>query len=101
MRVCDKLKKKISSTHRLGLPHPEGKRILITDASDVGVGGTLYQWQEFNPAEVAWGRVSLQWARSAHVGQKHCQDQLPPHGAMWVKEGSDMPLVSSRGTDFR
>ena len=31
--------------------------ILITDDTDVGVGGTLCQWQEVNPADVAWGGV--------------------------------------------
>ena len=30
----------------------EGKIVLITDASDVGGGGTIYQWQEPNPAEL-------------------------------------------------
>ena len=27
--------------------------ILVTDDCDVGVGGTLYQWQELNPAELS------------------------------------------------
>ena len=45
------LKKKISSTNCLGVPRPEGEIILVTDACDVGGGGTLYQWQELNPAE--------------------------------------------------
>ena len=45
------LKKKISSTNCLGVPRPKGKIILVTDACDVGGGGTLYQWQELNPAE--------------------------------------------------
>ena len=33
-------------------PFPEGRIVLITDASDVGGGGTIYQWQELNPAEL-------------------------------------------------
>ena len=45
------LKKKIASTNCLGVPRPEGKITLVTDACDVGGGGTLYQWQELNPAE--------------------------------------------------
>ena len=36
----------------------------------------MYQWQELNPAEVAWGGVSLQCARSAHAVQKHCLELL-------------------------
>ena len=31
-----------------------GPRCSPTDASDVGMGGTLYQWQDLNPAQVAW-----------------------------------------------
>ena len=46
------LKKKIASSNCLGVPRPEGERVLITDASDVEGGGTIYQWQELNPAEI-------------------------------------------------
>ena len=45
------LKKKIASSNCLGVPRPKGGIVLITDASDVGGGGTIYQWQERNPAE--------------------------------------------------
>ena len=44
------MKKKISSTNCLGVPCPKGEIILVTDACDVGEGGTLYQWQEPNKA---------------------------------------------------
>ena len=47
------LKKKISSTNCLGVPRPNGEIILVTDACDVAGGGTLYQWQELNPAELS------------------------------------------------
>ena len=46
------LKKKIASSNCLGVPRPKGEIVLITDASDVGGGGTIYQWQDLNPAEV-------------------------------------------------
>ena len=46
------LKKKIASSNCLGVPRPEGEIVLITDASDVGGGGMIYQWQELNPAEL-------------------------------------------------
>ena len=46
------LKKKIASSHCLGVPRPKGEIVLITDASDVGGGGTIYQWQELNLAEL-------------------------------------------------
>ena len=47
------LKRKISSTNCLGVPRPKGEIILVTDACDVGGGGTLYQWQELNPNELS------------------------------------------------
>ena len=46
------LKKKIASSNCLGVPRPKGEIVLITDASDVGGGGVIYQWQELNPAEL-------------------------------------------------
>ena len=46
------LKKKIASSNCLGVPRPKGEIVLITDASDVGGRGTIYQWQELNPAEL-------------------------------------------------
>ena len=46
------LKKKIASSNCLGVTRPKGEIVLITDASDVGGGGTIYQWQELNPAEL-------------------------------------------------
>ena len=44
------LKKKLAPSNCLGVPRPRGEIVLITDASDVGGGGTIYQWKEFNPA---------------------------------------------------
>ena len=46
------LRKKIASSNCLGVPRPKGRIVLITDASDVGRGGMIYQSQELNPAEV-------------------------------------------------
>ena len=43
-KACfQELKRKISSTNCLGVPRPKGGIILVTDACDVGGGGTLYQ----------------------------------------------------------
>ena len=46
------MKKKIASSNCLGVPRPKGEILLITDASDVGGGGTINQWQEPNAAEL-------------------------------------------------
>ena len=45
------LKKKIASSNCLGVPRPKGEIVLITDTSDVGGVGTIYQWQELDTAE--------------------------------------------------
>ena len=45
------LKKKIASSNCPGVARPKGQIVLITDASDEGGGGTIYQWQALNPAE--------------------------------------------------
>ena len=46
------LKKKIAPSNCLGVPRPKGDIVRMTDATDVGGGGTIYQWQELNPAEL-------------------------------------------------
>ena len=46
------LKKKIASSNCLRIPRPKGEIVLISDASDVGGGGTIYQWHELKPAEL-------------------------------------------------
>ena len=46
------LQRKIASPNFLAVPRSEGEIILITDASDVGGAGMIYQWQELNPAEL-------------------------------------------------
>ena len=40
------LKKKTASSNCLGVPHTNGEIVLITDAIDVGGGGTIYEWQK-------------------------------------------------------
>ena len=39
------IKEKLSSLRLLGTPAPDGEFVVITDASPVGGGGTLLQWQ--------------------------------------------------------
>ena len=46
------MKKKIASSNCLGVPRPKGNIVLITDASDVGGVGTIYQWQALDLAEL-------------------------------------------------
>ena len=51
-KCFQELKKKIASSNCLGVLRPKGEIVLITDASDVGGCGTIYQLQELNPAEL-------------------------------------------------
>ena len=46
------LKKKIASSNCLRVLRPKGEIVLITDASDVGGVGTIYQWHEVNRTEL-------------------------------------------------
>ena len=48
----EELNKKSASSNCLGVPRPKGEIVLITDDSDVGGAGTIYQWQEPNPADL-------------------------------------------------
>ena len=41
----DELKDKVANAKCLGVPRAQGEIILVTDASNVGGGGTLFQWQ--------------------------------------------------------
>ena len=48
----------------LGVPRAQGEIILVTDARNVGGGGTLFQWQalekeEFDSAISKWGAEGL------------------------------------------
>ena len=63
-QAFDKLKNKVANAKCLGVPRAQGEIILVTDASNVGGGGTLFQWQalekdEFNSAISQWGTDGL------------------------------------------
>ena len=58
-QAFDQLKDKVANTKCLGVPRAQGEIILVTDASVVGGGGTLFQWQalqkwEFDSAISQW-----------------------------------------------
>ena len=63
-QVVDELKDKVAKAKCLRVPRAQGEVILVTDASSVGGGGTLFQWQalekeEFNSAISQWGTDGL------------------------------------------
>ena len=45
------LKDKVAHAKCLGVPRARGEIILVTDASNVGGGGTLFQWQALEKGE--------------------------------------------------
>ena len=63
-QAFDKLKDKVANASCLGVPEAQREIILVTDASNVGGGGTLFQWQalekeEFDSAISRWGTDGL------------------------------------------
>ena len=63
-QAFDELKDKVANAKCLGVPRAQGGIILVTDASNVGGGGTLFQWQalekeEFDSAISQWGTEGL------------------------------------------
>ena len=63
-QAFDGLKDKVANAKCLGMPRAHGEIILVTDASNVGGGGKLMQWQaleneEFDLAIDQWGTDGL------------------------------------------
>ena len=63
-QAFDELKDKLANAKCLGVPRAQGEIILVADASNVGGGGTLFQWQalekeEFDSAISQWGTEDL------------------------------------------
>ena len=46
--AVDQLKEALLTCPGLGVPQGEGEFLLVTDASDIGGGGSIYQWQSRN-----------------------------------------------------
>ena len=63
-QAFDELKDKVANAKCLGVPRAREEIIRVTDASNVGEGGTLFQWQarereEFDSAISQWGTDGL------------------------------------------
>ena len=63
-QAFDELKDKVANAKCLGVPRAQGEIILVTDTSNVGGGGMLFQWQalekeEFDSAISQWGTEGL------------------------------------------
>ena len=63
-QAFDELKDKVANAKCLGVPRAQGEIILVTDASNVGGGGTLFRWQalekeDFDSAISQWGTEGL------------------------------------------
>ena len=70
-QAFDKLKDNVANAKCLGVPRAQGEIIPVTDASNVGGGGALFQWQalekeEFDSAISQWGlKVSTEMELSS------------------------------------
>ena len=51
-QAFDELKDKVANAKCLGVPRAQGEIILVTEASNVGGGGMLFQWQTLEKREV-------------------------------------------------
>ena len=63
-QAFDELKDKVANAKCLAVPRAQGKIILVTEASNVGARGTLFQWQalekeEFDSTIFQWGTDGL------------------------------------------
>ena len=63
-QAFDELKDKVANSKCLGVPRAQGEIIPVTDASNVGGGGTLFQWQALEKEEIdsaisQWGTDGL------------------------------------------
>ena len=54
-QAFDELKDKVANAKCLGMSRAQGEIILVTDASNVGGGGTLFQWQAPEKEEFPMG----------------------------------------------
>ena len=72
-QAFDELKDKVANAKSWSVPRAQGDIILLTDASNVGGGGMLFQWQalekeEFHSAISQWGtEVSAEMELSSTV----------------------------------
>ena len=41
----EELRQKLTSPNKLDVPHPTGEILMVTEASDIVGGSTLFQWQ--------------------------------------------------------
>ena len=48
----EELKEKIKKFSYLGLPRSTGEIVMVTDASNIGGGATLFQWQKLTKDQV-------------------------------------------------
>ena len=77
------MKKKKASFNCLVVPRPKGEIVLITDPSDVGGVGTIYQSQELNPGELThclYGTIGLNRDGSLKQDYPSSEWQLLPLG---------------------
>ena len=51
-KCLQELKEKLAKESCLGVPNSEGEIVLVTDASDIGGGAMLFQWQKIQREQI-------------------------------------------------
>ena len=59
-QAFDEVKDKVANAKCLGVPRAQGEILRVTDASNVGGGGTLFQWQALEKEEFH-SNISQRW----------------------------------------
>ena len=102
-KELEKLKGHLATILVIGTPKPRGEIVCITDASDIGGGGTLFQWQKRTPEETASVDQKIQELNSKGLIQ-------PQTHAKWMKmrrqnenvpSGAHAPLLQQEGGSKR
>ena len=80
-----KLKDKVANAKCLGVPRAQGEIILVTDASNVGGGGTVFQWQVLEKEEL--DSAISQWGTDGLNGDGTLKHSYPDDKAVLVPLG--------------
>ncbi|XP_049874146.1 uncharacterized protein K02A2.6-like isoform X1 [Pectinophora gossypiella] len=89
------LKSSLSNLHTLGFYDPHDKTQVIADASPVGLGAVLIQYDTHGPRIIAYGHKSL-----SDVEKRYCQTEKEALALVWAIEHFSMYLYGLQEFDL-
>ena len=102
----DELKDKVANTKCLGVPKAQGEITMVTDACNVGGGGTLFQWQALQGDRETQGEVTGQGrppspklVQSAEGGKG--KERTKGRESLWLLEAPVRKIVVQMDTPAR